>query len=70
MNTKHQSDCARVFKRYDLTCPRCRELAEGFAPRAGWGDHKRKADAERLAAIRAHDCRTSRCGPVCTAFDW
>jgi len=23
-----------------------------------------------MAQIRAHDCKKSKCGPVCTAFDW
>ena len=69
-NTKHKDGCARVFKRYDLTCPRCCELAEGFSARQGWGAMRRKAEEERTRAIRAHDCKASRCGPVCTAFDW
>ncbi len=39
MNTTkviHKTDCGRVFKRYDLSCPRCQELAKGEPARAGW----------------------------------
>lgn len=38
--TKHSENCSRVFKNYDMTCPRCLELANGAAPRPGWGDRK------------------------------
>lgn len=34
--TKHNDNCKRVFKKYDLTCPRCIELSQGEAPRQGW----------------------------------
>lgn len=44
--TKHAASCRRVWRRYDLDCPRCRELARGAAPRPGWGQHKRET-AER-----------------------
>ncbi len=36
MNTKHNDRCKRIFARYDMECPRCRELAGGAAPRDGW----------------------------------
>jgi len=32
----HTADCTRVFKRYDLSCPRCQELAHGAPARKGW----------------------------------
>lgn len=49
-------------------CARCDELREGAAPR---GRYWTKS-YERLstAAIKAHDCKSSRCGPVCTFGDW
>lgn len=28
------------------------------------------AEGTVASAIAAHDCATSGCGPVCTAFDW
>jgi hypothetical protein len=75
--TRHSATCARVFSRYDLTCPRCAELATGAQARPGW--HSRKAD-DRAAvmAIRSHNCVASRCfgsdrGPehtVCTFGEW
>ncbi len=68
--TRHAETCKRVFANYDPTCPRCAELSNGAAPRAGWGDQKRKAEEARLRAIKAHRCTPERCGPVCTAFDW
>ncbi|MCK9370713.1 hypothetical protein M0R04_12460 [Candidatus Dojkabacteria bacterium] len=35
-NTKHIINCNRVFKNYDLTCPRCLELSKGATARDGW----------------------------------
>lgn len=68
--TKHNSDCTRVFKNYDANCARCQELKTGSAPRAGWGDWKRKMEAQSIAAIKAHNCQTSHCSVVCTFGDW
>lgn len=55
-------------------CARCRELEQGATRRSWtWVDarkRQREIDAERNRAIRAHDCKHSNCGPVCTAFDW
>lgn len=48
-------------------CVRCDALRGGSKP-VSWG--KRDADSDRLRAIRAHDCKASRCGPVCTFGDW
>lgn len=56
-----------VFGHRTLGCPRCEELAAG-APPVRW--RKRRDDTERLAEIRAHNCRTAKCGPVCTFGDW
>lgn len=68
--TKHRDGCKRIFGRYDLTCDRCCELRMGFGARRGWNDSARRFDAERIAAIRAHQCNPTTCGPVCTRFDW
>ena len=74
MKTKHNENCSRVFKNYDMKCPRCIELANGSAPRDGWQKdyftRKAREKNQRLNAIRNHDCKLSNCGPVCTAFDW
>jgi hypothetical protein len=51
-------------------CRRCDELRFGL-PAVQWRTAQRRCDdARRLADIRAHDCKASRCGPICTAFDW
>jgi len=70
MKTAHRNDCKRVFARYDAECPRCNELSQGAAPRKGWGDRQREADAAFTRRLKAHDCKAHRCGPVCVAFDW
>lgn len=70
---KHTADCKRVFGRYDLTCPRCRELAQGMPARKGWGDDKAAAAAQLSAAIKAHDfVNCTKCGVkgMCVCFDW
>lgn len=71
MDTKHSMNCTRVFNRYDLTCRRCQELANGQPARAGWNDAKRQQEARQIAAIRAHDFMacTKQYG-VCTHFEW
>lgn len=69
MNTKHSTNCKMSFGRKDPTCPRCRELLAGSAPRS-WNVGKRSLEEKRLEAIRTHDCKKCGCGPVCTAFDW
>jgi hypothetical protein len=69
--TRHNADCRRAFKNYDLECPRCKELAAGQAPRAGWGDWKREQEARQIRWIRAHNCKAANCNPiVCTFGDW
>ncbi|MCY1438831.1 hypothetical protein D9M71_550450 [compost metagenome] len=66
--TKH-SHTANFGKKVD-GCPRCLELSQGAAPTA-WNIRSKKAEeAKRLASIKNHDCKTSRCGVVCTAFEW
>jgi hypothetical protein len=50
-------------------CPRCAELNAGAAP-VQWRPSRRQQDAQRVAEIRAHDCRVSRCASVCTFGEW
>ena len=72
MTTKHTCNAGRppVFGRKTAGCPRCDELVAG-APAVVWSSTRRaQQDAARIRAIRAHDCKASRCGPVCTAFEW
>jgi len=70
-----------VFGRKTPGCPRCDELLAGAAP-VQWAGRERCTkcggpdDAGCMVPvcyacqIKAHDCRASNCGPVCTAFDW
>lgn len=65
-----------VFGRLTAGCPRCEELKGGAAPVSWAGmdkasrQHRARLDAQRSEEIRRHDCTRSRCGSVCTAFDW
>lgn len=68
--TLHKADCKRVFKNYDMTCPRCLELKNGSRPREGWSDEKRRMEAERIRSIKNHDCKKSGCSVICTFGDW
>jgi hypothetical protein len=65
--TKHTCGGPK-FGRLTAGCPRCDELKAGAAP-VQWRSVQAQADAQRLAEIRAHDCRLSGCGPVCTFGD-
>lgn len=69
MNTQHTHQV--IFGRKVAGCPRCTELTAGAPVRQqAWRQTGRLMQAQRIAAIRAHDCRASKCGPVCTAFDY
>jgi hypothetical protein len=70
--TKHSATCRMAFGRKDPSCARCVELLNGAAPRQlGYRPRDRKAEDLALSqAIRAHDCKRSGCGVVCTAFQW
>ena len=70
MKVVHKSDCTRVFKRYDMSCPRCQELAKGQPAREGWGSFRTRQELIRLQDIREHNCKLANCGPVCTFGDW
>ena len=69
-NTPHAATCRRAFGRLDAECPRCQELQAGAPARSWRGSRRAEQQLQRIAEIRAHDCRASKCGPVCTAFDW
>jgi len=75
MHTKHNlTACTMSFGRPSKllgACSRCDELRAGAVPRRGWTKYGAKVwEAHRVRAIAAHDCAKSKCGPVCTAFDW
>jgi hypothetical protein len=70
MTTRH--DCGGpVFGRLadQGDCGRCDELRSG-APPVVWSRQRERDDAARRREIRAHDCTASRCGVICTAFEW
>ena len=68
MTTKHTCG-GPVFGRKTAGCPRCDELIAGAEP-VRWDTRRADGEARRIEAIRNHDCTKSRCGPVCTAFEW
>jgi len=68
MNTQHTHQV--IFGRKVSGCPRCAELLAGAKPIMGWGARRKQEEADTIRAIRSHNCKTSGCGPVCTAFDW
>jgi hypothetical protein len=55
--TKHNHQVC--FGKREADCPRCEELSNGAAPRAGWQQsyfsRKAQHEASRNAAIKAHD---------------
>jgi hypothetical protein len=73
MTTTRQHDCGGpVFGRLTPGCPRCDDLSAG-APPVTWNIRRRETEADMRAldaAIRAHNCRQSGCGWMCTAFQW
>ncbi len=74
-NTKHSNNCTRVFKNYDLACPRCLELKNGAVARSGWQAeyYSRKAREEQYTrnAIKKHfESEEHKKEIVCTAFDY
>ena len=68
MATKHTHQV--VFGNKVDGCPRCAELLNGAAPIQWASTINKQRQQQRIADIRAHNCRTAGCGPVCTAFDW
>lgn len=67
MTTKHTHPM--VFGRREAGCPRCEEMNAG-SPAVRWSMKGYNPREDVMAQIRAHDCKKSKCGPVCTAFDW
>jgi len=61
---------AVVFGRKLEGCPRCDELKAGAAPVKGWGAAAREREAQFIKDLKAHDCKKSGCGPVCTFGEW
>lgn len=64
-----------AFGRKTPGCPRCDELLAGAAPRQAHAGHlaaQRRAEFDDALArdIRDHNCHTSGCGVICTAFQW
>jgi len=72
MTTPHNH--AAQFGRRFAGCPLCVELAAGAHPVTWSSTRKAKAEAQRVAEIRAHFAseyhRSGKCGPVCTFGDW
>ena len=69
----HNEHCRMSFGRptkEEGKCPRCDELRSGAAPRKGWGHAKKQAEMRFTQSLKRHDCKASRCGPVCTFGDW
>lgn len=77
----HSVNCSRVFKNYDISCPRCQELAQGSTARPGWANNRRELDQQRCAAIKRHfevvgadgltgHQRNERNHGCDTAFEW
>jgi len=63
------------FGKREAGCPRCEELSNGAAPRAGWQtsyfETKARHEAMRNAAIKAHDFAACAAkNVVCTHFDY
>ena len=63
--TKHTHSV--VFGRKVDGCPRCDELKAGAEP-VRWNTNRSGYPSDR--ELREHDCRTSRCGAICTFGDW
>lgn len=73
MTTRHSNACTMAFGRPSKvagTCPRCDELRAGAAPRPGYTSLRQATEQRQIAAIRAHRCAVSNCGPVCTFGDF
>jgi len=68
VNRKHTCG-GPVWGRKTPGCPRCDDLIAGAEP-VTWDIRPRESDASFSARLAAHDCKSSDCGPVCTAFDY
>ena len=58
--TQHSDTCTRVFKNYDMACPRCQELAQGSKAREGWQksyyENKKRNEAVWYAHLKSQHC--------------
>jgi hypothetical protein len=73
MNMKHSTACAMSFGRYDKSgaCLRCNELAAGAPARKSWHARYYAEQAQRTAAVHAHDFTAcARVNVCCTHFDY
>jgi len=52
MKIRHNNNCKRLFKQYDTTCARCRELKAGAAPRPVWHGYLADEGAARIRELR------------------
>ena len=72
--TRHDTNCVRVFKRYDKWCPRCQELMNGAEARRGWGPSRQELDLKAANEVKAHFSSekhlTGGCGIICTFGEW
>lgn len=68
--TTHHTCGGPTFGRRTPGCPRCEELQNGASPIQWAGTRRENRDKASAAALRAHNCTKSRCGPVCTFGDW
>lgn len=79
--TRHSWNCTKAWKNYDMSCPRCQELAGGAKARTGWGASRQQQDALRCVQIKRHfnevgadgltgHQRNERTNGVDTAFEW
>lgn len=66
-NMKGHNHGPAFGKKFD-DCERCQELKNGAKPKSV--SFRKDGDAQRAEEIRRHNCITSNCGNVCTAFDW
>ena len=85
-NTTKHTCGGPVFGTKTPGCPRCDELLAGAAPVQWAGTRRGKRCSTpgcgqmtepgeytticRSCQIKRHNCTESRCGTVCTAFDW
>lgn len=70
MTTQTKHTCGGPkFGKLTAGCPRCDELLAGARPRS-WGPSRKQLDQRFAADVRAHNCQTRGCGPVCTFGEW
>jgi hypothetical protein len=70
LKTPEKHNHAVIFGRKVDGCPRCEELKLGAKVTVGWGALRKQQEACFRRDLRAHDCKKSNCGPVCTFGDW